>query len=65
MLAAAQAVRLDRWDFVADPSGSLSIDKLASTSGWRTARAGLSWNAQFDDLRNYMGYAWYRTQIQV
>jgi hypothetical protein len=63
--AAGQSVRLERWDFRTDPSGTLSIGQLSAAAGWRAARAGLSWNAQFDDLRNYMGYAWYRATVQV
>jgi hypothetical protein len=28
------------------------------------ARVGLSWNVQFDDLREYMGAAWYGTSFE-
>ena len=35
------------------------------SSDWRNAKVGLSWNAQFDDLRNYMGAAWYRTGVEL
>ncbi len=34
-------------------------------SGWRPAKVGLSWNAQFADLRDYVGVAWYRTRFTV
>lgn len=63
--ALAQNVSLERWDFLPDPSGNLTVEKLASAHGWRQARAGLSWQAQFDDLRDYAGDAWYRTSIDV
>ena len=32
---------------------------------WRDARVGLSWNVQFDDLRDYMGAAWYRISFEL
>ena len=32
---------------------------------WRPARVGLSWNVQFEDLRNYMGAAWYRIRFEL
>jgi hypothetical protein len=35
------------------------------SSEWRAARAGLSWNAQFEDLRDYMGAAWYRVRFEL
>src|SRR5690349_19205797 len=65
LTALAQDLNLTAWDFVPDPSGSITLAKLGSSAGWRPARAGLSWQAQFDDLRDYAGVAWYRTSIQV
>ncbi len=62
--AGAQQVRLEAWQFLTDPAGSLKLGALPS-SGWRAARAGLSWQAQFDDLRHYAGVAWYRTTIHI
>jgi hypothetical protein len=53
------------WDFVEDRTGRLRYADLGKVTTWRPARAGLSWNVQFDDLRDYMGAAWYRTRIQV
>ncbi|HEX8163598.1 MAG TPA: hypothetical protein VF538_17135 [Pyrinomonadaceae bacterium] len=62
--ARAQAVKLDGgWQFVPDRSGALKVSDLAGARGWRDARVGLSWNAQFADLRDYMGAAWYRTTL--
>ena len=58
----AQTVRLERgWQFVADKDGALKVSDLGAARGWRDVRVGLSWNAQFEDLRDYMGVAWYRT----
>src|SRR5438270_4005979 len=55
----------DGWDFIADPSGRLRYNDLQGVNSWRKARAGLSWNVQFEDLRDYMGAAWYRVRIEV
>jgi hypothetical protein len=57
----AQTVRLERgWQFIADKDGALKVSDLGAARGWRDVRVGLSWNAQFEDLRDYMGVAWYR-----
>ncbi len=63
--AFGQQVRLDSWSFLPDKAGALTIETLNSAKGWRPARAGLSWNAQFSDLRDYGGVAWYRTSFEV
>jgi hypothetical protein len=64
--AEAQTVNLERgWQFLADQEGKLKIGDINSAQGWRDARVGLSWNAQFADLRDYMGVAWYRTSFDV
>ncbi|HUQ31335.1 MAG TPA: hypothetical protein VM095_04405, partial [Pyrinomonadaceae bacterium] len=62
--AEAQTVKLERgWKFLADKEGSLKAGEVDRASGWRDVRVGLSWNAQFADLRDYMGAAWYRTRF--
>ncbi|MFL6213371.1 MAG: glycoside hydrolase family 2 protein [Blastocatellia bacterium] len=62
----ASAQRLDRnWQFLADKTGALNVTNVANAQGWRNVRVGLSWNAQFEDLRDYMGVAWYRTSLDV
>jgi hypothetical protein len=62
----AERLELDRgWEFLPDRSGRLLFQQIASCEGWRQARVGLSWNVQFDDLRDYMGAAWYRTEIDL
>jgi Glycosyl hydrolases family 2, sugar binding domain/Glycosyl hydrolases family 2 len=63
-LAGAQERRLDAWQFLTDPTGSLSVGALPA-EGWRPAVANRSWNAQFDDLRDYFGVAWYKTTIEI
>src|SRR6266496_2165034 len=63
-LAAAlgQSQPLDEgWQLLVDKDASFKIEDLSHTQAWRNARVGLSWNAQFPDLRDYMGVAWYRT----
>ncbi len=66
LAASAQTTTLDRdWQFLADKAGTLTSANVTSAQGWRSVRAGLSWNAQFEDLRDYMGVAWYRTSLKV
>lgn len=48
-----------------DPSGRLAREAAEKSDQWRNARVGLSWNVQFDDLRDYMGAAWYRTTFEL
>ena len=55
----------DGWHFIEDPTGRMRYGDLEKVPAWREARAGLSWNVQFEELRNYMGAAWYRTRIDV
>ncbi len=62
--ARAQERRLDAWQFLTDSSGTLTVENLPST-GWRPAVANRSWNAQFDDLRDYVGVGWYKTTIEI
>jgi hypothetical protein len=64
--ANAQTFKLERgWQFLADKEGALKAGDISSREGWRDVRVGLSWNAQFTDLRDYMGVAWYRTTFDV
>ena len=66
--AVGQTVLLERgWQFATDPTGKVTIADMNKTDAlqWRSARVALSWNAQFDDLRDYMGCAWYRTNLEV
>ncbi|MFN2597023.1 MAG: glycoside hydrolase family 2 protein, partial [Pyrinomonadaceae bacterium] len=66
LCARAQSQRLDAgWQLLTDPSAALRVSDLARAPGWRDVRVGLSWNAQFADLRDYMGVAWYRTGVNA
>ncbi len=53
------------WSLLTDPTGILKINDLETAQGWRRARVGVPWNVLYDDLRDYMGLAWYRTRFQV
>lgn len=65
-LSHAQTVNLDRnWQLLKDEAGTLTLNNLNGAQGWRDVRVGLQWNAQFADMRDYMGVAWYRTQFDV
>src|SRR5205085_2287552 len=48
-----------------DRSGRMTREQAENASGWRSARVGLSWNVQFEDLRVYMGAAWYRLRFEL
>jgi beta-glucuronidase len=50
---------------VVDPTARLRLADVLKLTTWREARVGLSWNAQFPDLRNYMGAAWYRIRLDL
>ena len=63
--ATAQTVTLDQgWQLLVDRTGKLKVDDAVKSGGWRKTLVGVSWNAQFPDLRDYMGVAWYRTRVQ-
>src|SRR5258707_11493408 len=62
----AQTLVIDQlWQFSPDPKArftSVTVDRQAK---WRPARASLSWNSQFDDLRDYAGVGWYRVTVAL
>jgi hypothetical protein len=65
-LASAQRTSLDgEWHFTTDPSASLSIEKLASVHAPRIAHVPSGWQAEFPDLRDYAGVAWYWRTINA
>lgn len=65
-IAEAQNIELDTgWKFLPDPVGSLNVSNASNASGWRDSRAAESWNAQFDDLRDYAGVGWYQIRFEV
>jgi len=64
-IASAQTKLDHNWQFLTDQGGTLKVSDITNAQGWRSVRVGLSWNAQFEDLRDYMGVAWYRTSLDV
>jgi hypothetical protein len=68
MLAAvgghAQTRVIDQlWQFSPDPQAQFTALTVDSRANWRPARASLSWNSQYDDLRDYAGVGWYRVKV--
>jgi hypothetical protein len=62
----AQGRAIDQqWQFSPDPKGQFTAATVDRQARWRPDRAGLSWNAQFDDLRDYAGVGWYRVTIAL
>ena len=49
------------WDFQIDPTDG---DDILSIKEWRAAQVPLPWQAQFNDLRNHSGTAWYRRRFE-
>jgi hypothetical protein len=64
--ASCQTISLNGdWSFVADPAGTLQVAGLASAPNVRPTSVPSSWQAQFTDLRDYAGVAWYWRSISV
>lgn len=53
------------WEFAVDRDAKWTIKDLPSVRDWREIQVPLSWNAQFPDLRDYRGVAWYRTLVGI
>ena len=53
------------WQFTPDPKAQFTATTVDREAKWRPAQASLSWNAQFDDLRDYAGVGWYRVNIAL
>ena len=53
------------WEFFPDPGNTLSRSTLGSTGPARPIRVPGPWQAQFEDLRDYSGVAWYRRSLTV
>ena len=51
-----------RWEFFPDPGRQFSVDSLNEKSA-RQIRVPGPWQAQFADLRDYSGVAWYRHRL--
>jgi hypothetical protein len=64
--ARSQTISLDGdWNFVADPAGTLKVADLPLAPNIRPTRVPSSWQAQFADLRDYAGVAWYWRTVSV
>jgi hypothetical protein len=64
--ALGQSQSLDGpWRFAVDREGKWTINDLGAVKDWREIRVPLSWNAQFADLRDYRGVAWYRRVVDL
>ena len=54
----AQSRMIDQqWQFRPDPKAQFTAIAVDRQAKWRPAKAGLSWNAQFDDLATMRGWA--------
>ena len=53
------------WNFLADPSGDLDVQKLSAAKNVRPTRIPSSWQSQFADLRDYAGVAWYWRSVNL
>jgi hypothetical protein len=62
----AQSRMIDQqWQFSPDPEAQFTAATVDRQAKWRPVKASLSWNAQFDDLRDYAGVGWYRVTINL
>ncbi len=53
------------WQFAPDPRAQFTATNVDRAAQWRPNRASLSWNAQFEDLRDYAGAGWYRVTLSL
>lgn len=61
----SQIVSLNgEWEFVTDPKGELKIESLQNVE-WKKAIVPLSWQAQFEELRDYQGVGWYKKTFSL
>jgi len=47
------------WQFAVDRENKFSVETVDEGARWRDIKVPLSWQAQFEDLRDYLGIAWY------
>ncbi len=55
----------DRWTLLPDATGTLTLGNALKSVRWRPAQVGVCWNAQYADLRDYMGVMWYRLSLDL
>lgn len=53
------------WEFIPDPQQRFDPDTLDQADAPRRIRVPGPWQAQFQDLRDYTGVAWYRLRFDV
>ncbi|OGU74250.1 MAG: hypothetical protein A2V93_08120 [Ignavibacteria bacterium RBG_16_34_14] len=64
-LLSAQTISLNgNWQFTIDSNKALTIESIKNCE-FRNSVVPLSWQAQFDDLRNYQGVAWYKKSFTL
>ena len=64
--AQATTISLDGdWKFVADPTATLDVQKLATAEHVLPTSVPSSWQSQFADLRDYAGVAWYWRSVDL
>jgi hypothetical protein len=51
------------WEFFTDPTRTLTREALGTADAPRSIQVPGPWQAQFDDLRDYSGVAWYRRRF--
>ena len=54
-----------QWQFRTDPEGALTLEKLGQVQDWRNIQVPSVWEAQFPDLVDYDGVAWYRRSVKL
>ena len=52
------------WEFTIDPKGNFNIDNV-NEAEWRISKVPLSIQAQFEDLRDFQGVAWYKKTFTI
>jgi beta-galactosidase/beta-glucuronidase len=61
-----QRIDLDgEWEFSPDPQQRLDAGALDAAGPARRIRVPGPWQAQFDDLHDYSGVAWYRRTFDM
>jgi len=64
-MLSAQTISLNgEWKFAADSGNNLTIKSIENCE-WKNSLVPLSWQAQFEDLRNYQGVAWYKKSFTL
>lgn len=66
LAASPKIISLDGyWNFIPDPSDSVRVEGLGNILNARPIPVPSSWQADFDDLRDYTGVAWYWRNVTL